>query len=111
MVDPAVFKDKIVFIGLTASGLIDVFNSRSATIDDARASSCTRAWRTASWRTGSSARRRRARESRTVLIVALVVGLLAAFLPFTAAAGAAAGDSRRLDAGSRVERVPRAARG
>ena len=27
MIDPAVFKDKIVFIGFTASGLVDVFNS------------------------------------------------------------------------------------
>ena len=27
IVDPAEFKDKIVFVGLTGSGLVDVFNS------------------------------------------------------------------------------------
>ena len=46
-VDPAVFKDKIVFIGLTASGLVDVFQTPFGR-SRCRASSCTRASPTAS---------------------------------------------------------------
>ena len=51
MIDPAVFKDKIVFIGLTASGLLDVFGTpmSATTSGRCRASSCTPAWPTASW--------------------------------------------------------------
>ena len=48
-------------------------------------------------RTGSSSRRRRARASASILIAALAIGMLAAFLPFTTAAGRLAGDPRRMD--------------
>jgi adenylate cyclase len=89
MVDPAEFRDKIVFIGFTASGLVDVFNSpfgedrmpgiqlHASMADSILASR---------FITPRSSRSRIA----TIFIVALAVGLLSAFLPFFAAAGAAA---------------------
>ena len=89
--DPAVFKNKIVFIGHTASGLVDVFQTpfgRSlmpgiqlhASIADSILAN--RFIRPALPRTGVAA----------VLVAAAVVGLLAAFLPFAAAvAGTLAG--------------------
>ena len=88
MVDPAEFKDKIVFIGFTASGLVDVFSSPFG--DDrmpgiqlhASMSDSILATR---FITPASPRSRVA----TVFIVAVAIGLLSAFLPFTAAAGAA----------------------
>jgi adenylate cyclase len=85
MLDPALFRDKIVFIGLTASGLLDVFNTPfgegvmpgiqlHASIADsilsnrfiAPASAATRVWST--------------------IGLAVLVGLLSALLPFLAAA-------------------------
>ena len=88
LLDPAVFKDKIVFIGLTASGLLDVFGTPMSTSRTARcpASSSTPAWPTASWRTGSSGRRPSRSRIGAILIAALSIGMLAAFLPFTTAA-------------------------
>jgi adenylate cyclase len=89
MVDPAEFKDKIVFIGFTASGLVDVFNSpfgddqmpgihlHASMADSILATRfITPASRTA--------------QIASVFIVAITVGLLSAFLPFAAAAGTTA---------------------
>jgi adenylate cyclase len=88
--DPALFKDKVVFIGLTASGLLDVFATPMAegqmpgiqlhaSMADSILSN--RFIRPA------SARSRVA----SVIITAMAIGLLAAFLPFTAAAAASLG--------------------
>ena len=89
-VDPAAFKDKIVFVGLTASGLLDVFRTplssdqtgvmpgiqyHAAVADSILADRFIRP---------STARSRIA----TVFIVAVAIGLLAAFLPVAAAGGA-----------------------
>jgi adenylate cyclase len=89
MIDPAEFKDKIVFIGFTASGLVDVFNSPFG--DDRMPgiqlhASMADSILATRFITPASSRSRVA----TVFIVALAVGLLSAFLPFTAAAAAAA---------------------
>jgi adenylate cyclase len=86
--DPAVFKDKIVFVGLTASGLIDVFNTPfgegsmpgiqlHASIADSLLS-------------GRFISPASAGVRRTATIVAgVAIGLMSAALPFaTAAAGA-----------------------
>jgi adenylate cyclase len=86
-VDPAVFKDKIVFVGLAASGLVDVFTTPfgtdkgnmpgiqlHATMADNLLSN--RFLRPAS---------RRARIA-TVIAAGLIVGLLTGLLPFTPAA-------------------------
>ena len=87
-IDPALFKGKIVFIGLTASGLVDVFqtpfDSRGqgkmpgiqmhASVADSILSN--------RFITPVSNRYRMV----TTVSAALAVGLLAAFLPFTAAA-------------------------
>ena len=91
LVDPAVFKDKIVFVGLTASGLVDIFQSpfdakgqgrmpgvqMHASVADSILSN--RFIRPApdAWRIGA------------VVAGSLIVGFLAAFLTFTAAAPAA----------------------
>ena len=90
-VDPAVFKDKIVFVGLTASGLVDIFQSpfdsegqgrmpgvqMHASIADSIISN--RFIRPAGigWKLA------------VTLAGAIAVGLLAAFFPFNAAAPAA----------------------
>jgi len=90
MVDPAEFKDKIVFIGFTASGLRDVFSSPFG--DDLMMpgiqlhASMADSILATRFITPASPRSRVA----TVFIVAVSIGLLSAFLPFTAAAGAAA---------------------
>jgi adenylate cyclase len=88
MVDPAEFKDKIVFIGFTASGLVDVFSSPFG--DDRMPgiqmhASMADSILATRFITPASPRSRVA----TVFIVAVAIGLLSAFLPFTAAAGAA----------------------
>ena len=88
LVDPAVFKDKIVFVGLASSGLVDVFSTPfgvengnmpgiqlHATMADNLLSN--RFIRPAS---------RRGRLG-TVIAAGLLVGLLAALLPFAPAAG------------------------
>ncbi len=89
MIDPAEFKDKIVFIGFTASGLVDVFNSPFG--DDRMPgiqlhASMADSILATRFLTPASQRSRIA----TVFIVAVAIGLLSAFLTFTAAAGAAA---------------------
>src|SRR5262245_5335930 len=86
--DPAVFKDKIVFIGLTASGLLDVFGTPMSTRDSG---SMPGIQLHASMADGILTNRfiRPAPErSRiaSVLVTAGAIGLLAAFLPFAAAA-------------------------
>ena len=87
-VDPAVFKGKIVFVGLTASGLVDVFqtpfDSRGqgkmpgiqmhASVADSILSNRFITPAATGYADGDDRR------------AALAVGLLAAFLPFTAAA-------------------------
>jgi adenylate cyclase len=90
MIDPAEFRDKIVFIGFTASGLRDVFSSPFG--DDLmmpgiqlHASMADSVLATRFITPASEGSR-----VGTVLIVTLAVGLLSAFLPFSAAAGAAA---------------------
>jgi adenylate cyclase len=90
MIDPAVFKDKIVFIGFTAAGLVDVFETPMsaegtgsmpgiqlhASMADSILSN--RFIRPATGRSRIGA----------ILITALSIGMLAAFLPFATAAAA-----------------------
>jgi adenylate cyclase len=87
-VDPAVFKDKIVFVGLTASGLVDVFQTpfgqgvmpgiqlHASMADSVLAN---RFIRVAPERSRIAA----------TLAAGVVTGLMAAMLPFTAAAAGA----------------------
>jgi adenylate cyclase len=88
MIDPAEFKNKIVFIGFTASGLMDVFNSPWG--DDKmpgihlHASVADSILATRFIKPAPAASR-----IVSVLITALAIGLLTAFLPFSAAAVAA----------------------
>lgn len=91
LVDPAAFKDKIVFVGLTASGLVDVFQTpfdaagqgrmpgvqMHASVADSVLSNRFIRPAAGGWRVAA------------VLAGALIVGLLTAFLPFNAAAPAA----------------------
>ncbi len=85
--DPAIFKDKIVFIGLAASGLVDVFGTPlssgsmpgiqlHATMADSILAN--RFIRPAPDRSRLLA----------VVVTALAIGLLAAFLPFASSAAA-----------------------
>jgi adenylate cyclase len=86
-IDPAVFKDKIVFIGLTASGLLDVFDTPVST--DVSGSipgiqlhaSMADSILANRFITPPSTKSRLA----SVLIIALGIGLLSALLPFTGA--------------------------
>lgn len=89
LVDPAVFKDKIVFIGLTGAGLVDVFQTPMggglmpgiqlhASVADSLLSNRFIGTAPARWRIATTAG------------VAILVGLMAALLPFVAAAGGAA---------------------
>jgi adenylate cyclase len=85
--DPAVFKDKIVFIGLTASGLLDVFSTPVSTVDSGSMPGiqlhasivdsilANRFIRPATDRSRLAA----------TMVVALAIGMLAAFLPFAGA--------------------------
>lgn len=89
MIDPAEFKDKIVFVGFTASGLVDVFSSPFG--DDRMPgiqlhASMADSILATRFIASASSRSRIA----TVFIVALAIGFLSAFLTFSAAAGAAA---------------------
>src|SRR5260221_2530546 len=82
--DPAVFKDKIVFIGLTASGLVDVFRTPLSSDENgsmpgiqlhASIADSILANRFIRPATGGS-------RIGSMLIAALSIGMLAAFLPF-----------------------------
>jgi len=88
LVDPAVFKDKIVFIGFSASGLLDVFKTPfgetgmpgiqlHASVADSVLSGRF---------IGPAPRGSRV---ASVILVAVAIGLLSAFLPFSSAAAAA----------------------
>jgi len=90
MIDPAVFKDKIVFIGFTASGLMDVFGTPLSNEDNGsmpgiqlHASMADSILSNRFIRPASGGSRIGA-----VVITALAIGMLAAFLPFSGAAGA-----------------------
>ena len=90
MIDPAVFKDKLVFVGFTASGLLDVFRTPLASDENG---SMPGIQLHASMADSILANRfitpatRRSRIG-TILIAALSIGMLAAFLPFATAATA-----------------------
>jgi adenylate cyclase len=88
--DPAVFKDKIVFIGLTASGLLDVFGTPLSTSDSGSMPGIQLHASMADSILANRFIRPATNRSRlaSILIVALSIGLLAAFLPFTIAAAA-----------------------
>ena len=88
LVDPSAFKNKIVFIGLTGAGLVDVFQTPMggglmpgiqlhATVADSVLSNRFIRIAPASWRIAST------------FAAAILVGLMAALLPFVAAAGGA----------------------
>ena len=88
--DPSVFKNKVVFIGLTASGLLDVFRTPMSTAGSGVIpgiqlhASITDSILAGRFIRPASAGSRVA----SVAVTALAIGLLAAFLPFSAAAGA-----------------------
>ena len=87
--DPAVFKDKIVFIGLTASGLVDVFQTpfgSEGTMPGIQLhASVTDAVLSNRFITPASGRTR----ILTILAGAIMVSALTVFAPFTLAASAA----------------------
>ena len=89
-IDPAVFRDKIVFVGFTASGLVDVFNTpfgESGTMPGIQLhASIADSILSNRFITPASAASRIA----TVVIASVAIGLLAAFLPFTSAGLSAA---------------------
>jgi adenylate cyclase len=88
--DPAVFKDKIVFVGLSASGLVDVF---ATPMSAGKSGSMPGIQLHASIADSILANRFITPESNrsrlaTLFIMAIAIGLLAAFLPFTWAVAA-----------------------
>lgn len=93
MVDPAVFKDKIVFVGLaSASGLNDVFTTP---VSDDKSGKMAGIQMHASVADSFLSNRfitpaPRGSRIATVFIIAVAIGLLSAFLPFSVAAVAAA---------------------
>jgi adenylate cyclase len=88
--DPAIFKDKIVFIGLTASGLLDVFGTPLSTSESGSMPGIQLHASIADSILANRFIQPASDRSRiaSVLITAGAIGLLAAFLPFAAAAGA-----------------------
>jgi adenylate cyclase len=89
-IDPAVFKGKIVFIGLSASGLLDVFDTPMSTDESGSMpgiqlhASMTDSILSNRFITPASTASRFA----ALAITAVGIGLLAAFLPFTGAVAA-----------------------
>ena len=88
--DPSVFKDKVVFIGLTASGLLDVFSTPMSTSQSGQMpgiqmhASITDSILANRFIAPPSTASRVA----SVFLTALAIGVLSAFLPFGAAATA-----------------------
>ena len=91
-VDPAVFKDKIVFIGLTASGLVDIFQTPFDAEGQGRMPGVQMHASVADSILSNRFIAPASTAARVTVVVAgaLLVGLLAAFLPFNGAAPAAA---------------------
>ncbi len=91
MVDPAVFKDKIVFVGLTAAGLVDVFQTPFDAAGQGRMPGVQMHASVADSILSNRFIRPAADRWRVLAVAAaaLLVGLLAAFLPFNGAAPAA----------------------
>jgi adenylate cyclase len=91
LVDPAVFKDKIVFVGLTASGLVDVFQTPFDAEGQGRMPGVQMHASVADSILSNRFIRPAADRWRMAAVAAgaLIVGLLAAFFPFTGAAPAA----------------------
>jgi adenylate cyclase len=89
-IDPAVFKDKIVFVGMTASGLLDVFDTPMSTDKSGSMpgiqlhASMAQSILDNRFIAPASTRSRVA----SLFIMSITVGLLAAFLPFTGAIAA-----------------------
>ena len=88
--DPAVFKDKIVFIGWTASGLVDVFGTPMSTDESGSMPGIQLHAAVAdSILAGRFIRPVTPRQRLAALfVISIVIGLLAAFLPFSAASAA-----------------------
>ena len=88
MVDPAVFKDKIVFLGFTASGLVDVFGTPVSTADTGSMPGIQLHASMADSILANRFIRPATKRSLmgTITIAALSIGLLSAFLPFATAA-------------------------
>jgi adenylate cyclase len=88
--DPAVFKDKIVFIGLTASGLIDVFGTPMATAESGSMPGMQVHAAVADSILANRLITPTSMRLRAVImtILAIAVGLCAAFLTFSRAAAA-----------------------
>jgi len=88
MIDPAVFKDKLVFVGITASGLLDVFRTPLASEENGSMPGIQLHASMADSILANRFIRPASRGSRvaSVLIAALSIGMLAAFLPFATAA-------------------------
>ena len=91
MIDPAVFKDKVVFLGFTASGLMDVFGTPLSNDQNGSMPGIQLHASMADSILANRFIRPATSRSRigTILIAALSIGMLAAFLPFAAAAAAA----------------------
>jgi adenylate cyclase len=87
-IDPAVFKDKVVFIGLTASGLLDFFSTPLTTNKSGTMPGIQMHASVADSILANRFIRPTTERSRigTITIAALSIGMLAAFLPFTTAA-------------------------
>jgi adenylate cyclase len=90
MIDPAVFRDKIVFIGFTASGLMDVFGTPLSNDENGSMPGIQLHASMADSILANRFIRPAPDRSRigTVLVTALSIGLLAAFVPFAVAVGA-----------------------
>jgi len=90
LVDPAVFKDKIVFVGLNAAGLLDVFGTpfgSDATMPGIQLHASMADSLLANRFIHVASRRTRI---ASVAVGALAVGFVSAFLPFAAAAAVTA---------------------
>lgn len=89
MIDPALFKDKIVFLGFTASGLVDYFGTPVSGDEASMPGIQLHASVADSILAGRFIRPVPARSRvASVVITALAIGMLAAFLPFAASATA-----------------------